>query len=52
MLWLQLLADAKNCLVLRGVNSSLVAFCLTLRNFWYSVIVFPPMISINDMFDV
>ena len=38
-----------NYLVLCGVHSPLVVFCLTLRSFWCSMIVLTPIISINDI---
>ena len=36
--------------VLHGVHSSLVVFFLTLRSFWFSLIVFTSVICLNDVF--
>ena len=36
--------------VLRGMHSPLVTFCFTFRTFWLSLIVFVPMICLNDVF--
>ena len=38
--------------VLHGMHSPLVAFCLTFRSFWLSLIVFLSMICLNDVFFV
>ena len=36
--------------VLHGIHSPLVAFCLAFRSFWLSLIVFVPLICLNDVF--
>ena len=36
--------------VLHGMHSPLVAFCLTFSSFWLCLIVFVPMICLNDVF--
>ena len=36
--------------VLHGMHFRSVAFCLTFRSFWLSLIVFVPMIYLNDVF--
>ena len=36
--------------VLHRMHSPLVAFCLTVRCFWCSLIVFVPMIFLNNVF--
>ena len=36
--------------VLQGMHSPLVAFCLRFRSFWLCLIVFVPMICLNDVF--
>ena len=36
--------------VLHGMPSPLFAFCLIFRSFWLCLIVFVPMICLNDVF--
>ena len=36
--------------VLHGMHSPLVTFCLTFSSFWLCLIVFVPMICLNDVF--